>query len=343
MSKRGPYFKYLNSSQKIPKQTLWNKRRKLMQNPIENSTNEIEEQNNQQVYDSDSSDENDFNNFFDIEDYDSDEDDVSDDEENEHSVIESSEEINNNYQENEQNVLVCDNINFDEHEKIHENLTCTVKEAINIINAYAIRRNANWAEIVDLIHLVNTIVGENKIPASKYLFKKKFLDRKSEFTVHICCSFCTKYLGKKDDLIESNQRICDHCENQIDISTKYKKNYFITIPTEQHIKSSLERNKQNLRLKRTTLESGTICDVHDSNRFQNMHKIMQNSEYVTLTVNTDGAAVFKSTKDKSFWPLQYSINEVDIKYRFKRENMLVAGFAFGKKPNMSVFYFSVNT
>lgn len=46
---------------------------------------------------------------------------------------------------------------------------------------------------------------------------------------------------------------------------------------------------------------------------------MENVPIITLSFSTDGAVVFKSTKEKSLWPLQFIINEIDLEYRFKRE------------------------
>lgn len=39
----------------------------------------------------------------------------------------------------------------------------------------------------------------------------------------------------------------------------------------------------------------------------------------------------------SLWPLQFVINEIDLEYRYKRENMFCAAISFGKSPNMHVF------
>lgn len=44
-------------------------------------------------------------------------------------------------------------------------------------------------------------------------------------------------------------------------------------------------------------------------------------------LNSEGQSekvVFKSTKEKSLWPLQFIVNEIDLKYRFKRENIFCA-------------------
>lgn len=65
---------------------------------------------------------------------------------------------------------------------------------------------------------------------------------------------------------------------------------------------------------------------------------MGNVPVVTITFSTDGAALFKSTKEKSVWPLQFIVNEIDIERRYKRENMMCSAISFGKTPKMEVFF-----
>lgn len=65
---------------------------------------------------------------------------------------------------------------------------------------------------------------------------------------------------------------------------------------------------------------------------------MGGTSYITLTIYTDGAAVFKSTKDKSFWPIYIVVNEISLDHRFKRHNILCSAISFGKTPNMQVFF-----
>jgi len=60
-------------------------------------------------------------------------------------------------------------------------------------------------------------------------------------------------------------------------------------------------------------------------------KIREND--ITLTINTDGAPVFKSS-NMSLWPLLAIINEAK---RNKRNDVILCGLWAGKKPNMDHF------
>ncbi|KAL1465903.1 hypothetical protein MTO96_043056, partial [Rhipicephalus appendiculatus] len=55
---------------------------------------------------------------------------------------------------------------------------------------------------------------------------------------------------------------------------------------------------------------------------------------LTLTFNTDGSPVFKSSTS-SIWPIQFLVNELPPDCRMK--NCLVAGLWFGRHPDMSLF------
>ena len=64
---------------------------------------------------------------------------------------------------------------------------------------------------------------------------------------------------------------------------------------------------------------------------------MSNQNNITLTWNTDGVPLYKSSK-LSIWPFFLVINELPYLQRFKRENMNLAGLWFGKtKPAVNIF------
>lgn len=228
-------------------------------------------------------------------------------------------------------------IDIDCFQKIHENLECSVKDAMNMIYAYSVRYSLTWRALEDLVRLINTIVKTDNLIPSKYLFKKMYEKKDStKPVVHFWCDECNKYLGTKSELQNSN--ICKNCGSVICKDTKYKKNHFVYIPIENHLKNVLERNSQNMINNNENPNSGVISDVHHSTNFQKLKREMGNDPYITLLVYSDGAAIFKSTKDKSFWPINITINEIDLEHRFDRSNILCSSISFGKSPNMQVFF-----
>lgn len=204
-----------------------------------------------------------------------------------------------------------------------------------MVYAYYARHDLNWTAMEDLIVLLNKVIGSVELKPSKYMFKKKFQPTTDCKPVkHFICHNCDLYLGDTDRIKSSNIEVCPNCHIKIETDTKYKKNHFITIPFSNHLQTVLERNSHDLCF---DFDPPTqISDVHDSSCFQNLRN-QTDVPIITLKFSTDGAKLFEATKDKSFWPLQFLINEIPLKSRFKKENTFCAGFAFGKTPNMQVF------
>lgn len=219
---------------------------------------------------------------------------------------------------------------------LHPHTNCTLYDAFLMIFAYSKRHKLTWEATEDLARLMNRIIGEEKIPPSKHIFKKKFQSYNCTPVKHFTCNECNLYLGTLSELKDSQINYCPNCSAIIELNTKYKKNHFLTIPFQSHMQQILHQNSEYLSFNSQSANND-ICDVHDGLYFQNLRKTAGNTPYITLTFSTDGASVFKATKDKSAWPLQFIINEIDLKYRFKRENVFCAAISFGKTPNMSFF------
>lgn len=195
--------------------------------------------------------------------------------------------------------------------------------------------------IEDLALLINTLLKNEALPTSKYLFKQRFNTNRShmEPTIHLTCSNCSYYLGKKQAFEGLKNIRCVNCKRNTSVETKYRKNHFITLPVEPQIVSIVERSiKKNIFIREPSAAMDeTITDVFDGTLYKTLKSEIGEKPFITLTVSTDGAVVYKSTKEKSFWPLHFFVNEIEIKHRFKRENMICVAFAFGKTPDMSSF------
>lgn len=357
MRKRGPYFNYVHNKQsgatvKIPRQTAWNRRnrenhprqchqqRQLNSESTSNtnmdvsivgaddsqiqnnSMNEVDQtfssdddaiQNEEISFIGNDSDLNFSNSFV-----------------NDTSGNLDETEIGTNYDGNEDD----DDISVDFFCKIHNSLECTVADGLSMVYAYSVRHNLSWTAVEDLILLVNSIIGNDSLPSSKYMFMKKFKPKKSfSSSTHFWCQVCEKYLGVKEDFVDA---VCPNCNCEIVTDTKYKKNHFVTMPIKSQLKNVLEQNSEQLIY--DTNSSSDIRDVHDSQNFRRLKSEMRNTPYITLTTYTDGASVFKSTKEKSLWPICVFVNEIDLEHRFKRKNILCTALTFGKTPNMSMFF-----
>lgn len=222
---------------------------------------------------------------------------------------------------------------------IHPNLSCSVRDAMTLIYAFSHRHNLNWQGVEDLLLLVNTIVKTNELVPSKYLFKKMFMQNdNTKPQAHFWCQNCGKYFGSKDSSNVQSKMPCENCKTDVSTDTKYKKNHFMVLPIKNQLKNILEQNSEFVEFNKPSLDD-VITDVHDAANFQKLkQKEENNCSYITITFSCDGAAVFKATKNKSMWPLQFFINEIDLNHRFKRQNMIVAAVSFGETPNMQIYF-----
>ncbi|KAL1473063.1 hypothetical protein MTO96_038948 [Rhipicephalus appendiculatus] len=108
--------------------------------------------------------------------------------------------------------------------------------------------------------------------------------------------------------------------------------------TETQIHALIERNKDALEqgLARRKEESGDITDITTAARVQELREDESlDKDDLTLTINTDGSPVFKSSKT-SVWPLQYTVNELPPNVRF-RQPVLSALWFGSRHPNMQTF------
>lgn len=87
------------------------------------------------------------------------------------------------------------------------------------------------------------------------------------------------------------------------------------------------------------MKANVICDILDGCKYQDLQKpgkFLSYPEHTGLILNTDGVAVFKSSKH-SIWPIYLSITSLPPHLRMKKDFILLAGLWYGPtKPSMNV-------
>lgn len=207
---------------------------------------------------------------------------------------------------------------------------CTREDMIKLILVFYLKHNLSWQGLEDLLLMFNTIFDKNTFPKSKHCFKKLFLTQTPE--IHICCNRCNLYLGKKEDIVENIT--CINCNESFSIAKSKK--FFVYYNIRDQIKDILTSTKWEPGLQ-SSLESENITDVHDGLLYKKFKEKHADEINITLTVNTDGANVFKSKKHGSLWPVQAIINELSPKIRFDWKNLILSGIWFGADPDMIVY------
>jgi hypothetical protein len=237
--------------------------------------------------------------------------------------------VNANFSNERSEASAIHESDFMQNEKVHENLICSKTDAMLMILMFYLRHNLSLTALDDLLFLINTILGVSSLPKSTFLFKKMFpATVKPEF--HFFCPNCFLNLENHDKTINS----CPKCESSIGFETITGKNFFVTMKVESQIKDVLKKNKDKVLYVNNAEQNSGISDISDGK----LYEPYLQTKTVTLTLNTDGAKVFKSSKKGSLWPIQLIINELDPSVRFNPENIIICGLWFGSDPPMELFF-----
>ncbi|XP_028417094.1 uncharacterized protein LOC114541355 [Dendronephthya gigantea] len=129
-----------------------------------------------------------------------------------------------------------------------------------------------------------------------------------------------------------------------DLTVPGNMSFFIEISIEDQIRSLFAKtgiwNLLNYRFSRVKRGINNIEDIYDGKQYRRFFGnggILDDQRNISLTWNTDGIPVFKSSK-VAIWPLYFVVNELPYAQRISRSNMIVAGLWFGSsKPNMLTY------
>lgn len=219
----------------------------------------------------------------------------------------------------------------------------TKAEALLLLLVYVVTAGLTWTQIEGLLVLVNQLLGETVFPQTKYKFRKLWKDKMDVVKLHYFCQLCHRHLSDSSQSCRSALLKCTCPEAK---ETKVKDiisagSFFMMFNLRQQITDMLTVIGDALfkNLKRLESESyipGHYSDITDGNLYRSIRRQLgMKWSDITLTFNTDGAAVFKSSKS-SVWPLQVLINELPVQLRWK--NIKVAGLWFAKEhPPMHLF------
>lgn len=210
-------------------------------------------------------------------------------------------------------------------------------EIIIMIIKYSLTHSISLTGITDLFKLINCIFAEPILRETRYLIDKLFYP-KSCAKLHAICSKCGAYSGtfnRQDDYLK-----CKACKTEIDVKNYHQKDFFITMDASSQILKLIESNPEyyDYIMNEREHEKGLIKDIFDGKRYRDFRNSLSESDkhqYVTVTFNTDGAPLFKSST-QSIWPIFLMVNE--LPFDVKSKELILAGLWFGKdKPNMNAF------
>ncbi|CAN7944721.1 unnamed protein product [Ixodes hexagonus] len=201
--------------------------------------------------------------------------------------------------------------------------------------------NFTWIELDDTLKVINKMFGQKQdVLRSKYLFRKLWARKTSAMSKKFFyCELpsCTGLL----ETDESGQVACTKCNSSSDKDEALKAGSFFTIMNvREQVKHVIAKTKETLSEHLTFIETSladlAVRDITSGSAYRGLKEtaVLKPGD-LTLTVNTDGSPVFKSS-NSSIWPIQFTISELPPEKRFC--NTTLAGLWFGKKhPDMMLF------
>ncbi|KAH9378664.1 hypothetical protein HPB48_008500 [Haemaphysalis longicornis] len=74
--------------------------------------------------------------------------------------------------------------------------TTTKAEAFLLLLSYVVTAGLTWAQVRGLLILINTLFGMNVVPGTTYFFRKLWKDKKEALKLHFFCQSCHHYIGQ---------------------------------------------------------------------------------------------------------------------------------------------------
>ena len=223
---------------------------------------------------------------------------------------------------------------------LYENSPLTVGVSALLIMTFAVRHMITGKALHDLLVLISLHCGlPNYCFKTLYTFKKYFQNLNSPLKFHNYCSKCNISIDEK-----IRPTMCPNALCLQDLTTPGNISFFIEISIKDQIRSMFAKtgiwNLLSHRFSRVKKGVNNIEDIYDGKQYQRFFQnggILDDQRNISLTWNTDGIPVFKSSKF-AIWPLYFTVNELPYVDRISRNNMIVAGLWFGSnKPNMLTY------
>lgn len=196
-----------------------------------------------------------------------------------------------------------------------------VVEKINKVVDTQIQNKLSHEATCSVVKLLNEHNNRIKLPESKGAIKAYAYDE-NEYKFFMKCLEC-------DEMIEHDTK-CTKCERLMRIDSK-KNNFLVYFQLEHQIKRILERHLETIiNYLNRDHESDTVTDIDDGFLYKRLRNETPKSLHiVALTLNVDGANIFKSSKD-SLWPVQLVLNCLPPAIRYFPENIVISTLHYSR-------------
>ncbi|XP_077498109.1 uncharacterized protein LOC144108800 [Amblyomma americanum] len=220
--------------------------------------------------------------------------------------------------------------------------TITREDAYMMLLDLTLKFGLSWTVVEEIQKLFNNLLERKAFPESRYLFKKFCGVELTDIMFHFYCTDCKSLLAETQGSLEQRQQLqvtCGVCHVSYEGRNLVRTgSFFVSLPIEKQLSSILaSKTASNAVTASLSRESSSdqMRDITDGHHYHSVRKKADMTAHdLTLTVNSDGSPVFKSSK-YSIWPVQVILNELPPLLRWS--NVMVPLLWYGKEhPSMTL-------
>ncbi|XP_077498751.1 uncharacterized protein LOC144109845 [Amblyomma americanum] len=205
-------------------------------------------------------------------------------------------------------------------------------QAILLILTYVVHAGLSWTQVEGLLKLINTLCGSDVLPDTTHMLRKMWETEMDSLQVHFFCQVCFGYFGSKGRKETTHTFTCMHCNTTQTVRRLIARGDFFLIFNLKEQIYDIVSQYSGLLFHRLKQMASTVpsmyADITDGRLYRSTRSQLKAKwSDLTVTMNTDGSPVFKSSK-ASVWPVQLLINELPFNIRFR--NVIVGALWFAK-------------
>lgn len=217
-------------------------------------------------------------------------------------------------------------------------------DALVMLLDVAIQFGLSWAAIEAIQKLFNKLLGKKAFPESKYLFKKLCGVNLTDIVFYFYCLDCKMILAETTGSLQERQQLhveCTVCRKAYEGRDLVRAgSFFVSLPFDKQLAAVLSSETAGSAVMASLTKANaepmtSMGDITDGHRYRFAREEANMGVHdLTLTINSDGSPVFKSSK-YAIWPVQVTINELPPRLRWK--NVLMPLLWYGNEhPDMTL-------
>lgn len=220
-------------------------------------------------------------------------------------------------------------------EKVFDGCPISCQTSIVLVMSLISHHKLTKRAAQDLIQLLLChFPRDHRSYTSLYTLKRRFaslIGKTSKGRQVSYCTYCHSLLNGQDS--------CTTCTNDENASVGEYTELDIKQQIQQLFKDKNFVSHLNDRFKVASTEQvSDICSGKEYQKHVGIGGVLQSTYNISLTLNTDGISMFKSSAKCSLWPLYLVINELPPQMRFCPKFMILAAvWCQHEKPDVYVY------